>query len=83
MREEELPTPPYDWAGIYFVFATNSVTIGSGLWIPKESLVFPGSEKKMLYLGPQKELEAHFGHVTSYFEPYKSIRVEIKSIGEL
>ena len=44
--------------------------IGSGLWIPKESLVFPGSEKKMLYLGPQKELEAHFGHVTAYFEPY-------------
>ena len=40
-------------------------------------------ETKMLYLGAQVELEAHFGYVTSYFEPYKSIRVEIKSIGAL
>ena len=37
----------------------------------------------MLYLGAQEELEGHLGHVSSYFEPYKSIRVEIKSIGDL
>ena len=36
----------------------------------------------MLYLGAQMELEAHLGHVSMVFEPYKSIGVEIKSIGE-
>ena len=28
------------------------------------------------------ELEAHLGHVSMVFEPYKSMGVEIKSIGE-
>ena len=41
-----------------------------------------GSRKKMLYLGAQMELEAHLGHVSMLFDPYESIGVEIKSIGE-
>ena len=36
----------------------------------------------MVYLGAQKELGAHLEHVSMVFEPYKSIGVEIKSIGE-
>ena len=38
--------------------------------------------RKMLYLGAQMDLEAHPGHVSMLFEPYKSIGVEIKSSGE-
>ena len=30
----------------------------------------------MLYLGAQMELEAHLGHVSMVFEPYKSIGVK-------
>ena len=44
------------------------------------SCIFMLSETKMLYLGAQEELEAHLGHASMYFEPYKSFGVEIKSI---
>ena len=57
MREGELLTPPYDRAALHFVLATNLVAVGTGLSILKESLVFPGSEKEMLYLGAQMEFE--------------------------
>ena len=39
-----------------------------------------GVERKMVYLGAQMELGAHLGHVSTYFEPYKLIGIEIKCI---
>ena len=39
-------------------------------------------EGKCSISGAQMDLEAHPGHVSMLFEPYKSIGVEIKSSGE-
>ena len=41
-----------------------------------------GLGRKMLSLGAKMDLGAHLGHVSMLFEPYKSIGVEIKSIGD-
>ena len=49
--------------------------------IPPSGLPEHGPRSKMFYLGAQTELEAHLWHVSAYFEPYKSIREEIKTIG--
>ena len=42
-----------------------------------------GIRRKLLYLRAQEELGLHLGHVSTCFEPYKSIEEEIKSILEL
>ena len=40
-------------------------------------------QQKMLYLGAQKEFGDHVWYVSAQFDPYKSIAVEIESIGKL